>query len=425
MKNLILTASISRLAGGLFYSVRRLHQSISEEGVEVRVIGLRDRYSDEDSTKWLPIAAETHHQLWHWNPLRISPSARQKCWQWTDSRTVIHLHGLWTYLSKVCLDVSEAKDSPRVISPRGMLDPWALKNSFWKKQAVKVLFENRNLKGAACIHALSESEFESIRKLGLRNPVVVLPNGIDLAEYNVGEEKCTHMNERSSVLGDLHVGKENSDSCDFFTDLFPATEGRRILLYLGRLHPKKGLSNLLKAWAILKRKDSQAISGWLLVISGWDQSGHEAVLKKLSADLCLEDHVRFTGPQFNEAKTIAYQLADGFVLPSLSEGLPITVLEAWAHSKPVVMTAECNLPEGFAVGAALQIRASPEDIARGLGELIRMGDLERKGMGERGRNLIPKKFSWPGIAAKMKEVYEWVLGGGSAPEYVRIEKKSL
>jgi glycosyltransferase involved in cell wall biosynthesis len=425
MKNLVLTPSISRLAGGLFYSVRRLHQSISDQGVEVRVVGLRDRYSHEDCTEWLPITAETDHQLWHWDPLRISFSVRQNCWQSTDSSTVIHLHGLWTYLSKVCLDISEAKGIPRVISPRGMLDPWALKNSSWKKQAVRFLFENQNLKGAACIHALSESEFESIRKLGLRNPVVVLPNGIDLPEYNLGEELRTHDNEMSSASEGASTRKDNSRSLQFCSQLFPATDGRRILLYLGRLHPKKGLSNLLKAWAILKQSDPRAITGWLLVISGWDQGGHEAALKKLSAHLCLEDHVRFIGPQFSEAKTVAYRLADGFVLPSLSEGLPMTVLEAWVHAKPVVMTTECNLPEGFAAGAALQIRTSPEDIARGLGQLIQMGDLERKGMGECGRNLIAKKFSWPGIAARMKDVYEWVLGGGSAPEYVRVEKRSL
>ncbi len=97
----------------------------------------------------------------------------------------------------------------------------------------------------------------------------------------------------------------------------------------------------------------------------------------------------------------------------------MVVLEAWAYGKPVLMTPECNLPEGFAAGAALQIGTTPETIATGLNELMEMSEDERVTMGARGRALVAEKFSWPRIGEQMRAVYEWVLGGGDEPDYVR------
>jgi poly(glycerol-phosphate) alpha-glucosyltransferase len=105
-------------------------------------------------------------------------------------------------------------------------------------------------------------------------------------------------------------------------------------------------------------------------------------------------------------------------MPSLSEGLPMTVLEAWASAKPVLMTPECNLPEGFAAGAALQIGTRPEEIAEGLKQVIETSDDDRRAMGNRGRNLVATKFSWLRIGEQMRSVYEWALGGGAVPEAI-------
>jgi poly(glycerol-phosphate) alpha-glucosyltransferase len=110
-------------------------------------------------------------------------------------------------------------------------------------------------------------------------------------------------------------------------------------------------------------------------------------------------------------------------MPSLSEGLPMTVLEAWAYAKPVLMTPECNLPEGFGAGAALQIGTSPEEIATGLKQLMEMSDDDRRAMGIRGRTLVATRFSWPRIGEQMRSVYEWVLGGGPTPDAIRYERQ--
>jgi poly(glycerol-phosphate) alpha-glucosyltransferase len=155
---------------------------------------------------------------------------------------------------------------------------------------------------------------------------------------------------------------------------------------------------------------------WMLAIAGWGGSGYEQKLK----DLAAVPSIVFVGAQFGAEKEACYRACDAFILPSFSEGLPMAVLEAWAYAKPVLMTAECNLPEGFAAGAALQIGTRPEEIAAGLKQLIEMSDDDRRAMGARGRTLAATKFSWPQIGEQMRSVYDWVLGGGPTPQSVRL-----
>src|SRR5262249_25666235 len=147
------------------------------------------------------------------------------------------------------------------------------------------------------------------------------------------------------------------------------------------------------------------------------QGGYESELKRLAAGTS----VGFLGPRFGAEKSECYRTCDAFILPSLSEGLPMTVLEAWAYAKPVLMTAECNLPEGFSAEAALRIGPSPGEIADGVRQLVEMSDDDRIAMGARGRDLVGKNFSWRRIGEQMRAVYEWVLGGGSPPESVRLK----
>jgi poly(glycerol-phosphate) alpha-glucosyltransferase len=300
-----------------------------------------------------------------------------------------------------------------------MLDRWALNNSKWKKRVAAFLYEDRHLHEAACIRALCDSEAESIRAYGLRNPICVIPNGVELPG----------MLENSKV----ESGKWK----------LAFGEGRKVLLYLGRLHPKKNLGALLKGWAEIRKSKVEGGKSeqWLLAIAGWDQGWHEDELKRLAgelglsfaeagtaastaltSDLGLSTSVAFLGPQFGADKDECYRACDAFILPSLSEGLPMTVLEAWSYAKPVLMTPECNLPEGFAAGAALRIGTNANEIADGLKQLFEMNDGDRKAIGERGRALVAEKFSWLQIGEQMRAVYEWVLGGGAPPEAVERGK---
>ncbi|WP_245937211.1 glycosyltransferase [Thioalbus denitrificans] len=193
----------------------------------------------------------------------------------------------------------------------------------------------------------------------------------------------------------------------------------RVLLFLGRIHPKKGLANLLHAWA----QELRASHGrsWHLVVAGWDQNGNQAELEGLVEGLGIGSTVHFVGPQFEKQKLASLLRADAFVLPSFSEGLPMAVLEAWAHRLPVLMTSQCNLPEGFAADAAVPMEPNVESIRQGLGTLFEMSSDELAEMGSRGCALVEDRFTWPAVAAQMCSVYAWVLGQGPRPDCVRLD----
>jgi glycosyltransferase involved in cell wall biosynthesis len=304
---------------------------------------------------------------------------------------------LWKYCSVASHQWHCRSGRPYIVHPHGMLERWALQNAKWKKQIAALLYENTHLRDAACLRALCEAEAQSIRVYGMRNPICIIPNGVDLPDL-----------VESSAL--------EVESLPFQK----FAQGRKVLLYLGRLHPKKNVANLVRAWKQMLESHPSAAKNWVLAIAGWDQGGYERELKKLSSDDGLPASVSFLGPLFGQEKNACYRACDAFILPSLSEGLPMAVLEGWAHAKPVLMTPECNLPEGFAAGAALQVGTTPEQIAAGLKQLAEMSDDDRRAMGVCGRNLVATKFSWPQIGEQMRSVYDWVLGSGPTPQTVRL-----
>jgi poly(glycerol-phosphate) alpha-glucosyltransferase len=128
--------------------------------------------------------------------------------------------------------------------------------------------------------------------------------------------------------------------------------------------------------------------------------------------------VIFLGPQFNEAKAACYHHCDAFVLPSFSEGLPMVVLEAWAYSKPVIMTEECNLPEGFLADAALKMETTETGMATTINELRRMTAADRTAMGSRAHDLVVERFTWSHVGQQLQAVQQWILGGGEKPDCI-------
>ena len=445
IKSANLTGSISRNAGGLFESVRRLVQSLAAGGMEIGVFGYEDEHTAADIGAWAPVPARAFHAI---GPRQFgySPDYRKALIEFSPD--LVHTHGLWIFSSIATNQYCHHRGVPYVISPHGMLDPWAVRHSRWKKAIAHFFYEGAHLNDAFCLRALCEAEARAIRLLGLKNPIAVIPNGIDLpiipnaenlkTETLKPEEQKAESRKQKAEIGD-----------EFQPSAF--ARSRKTLLYLGRIHPKKGLVNLIKAWAAVQgSRHSSPVTRhdeWLLAIAGWDQGGHEAELKRLCGELEIEwqdarEHrtsnieqptfnqpkvsrqksavssqrsVVFLGPQFNKDKMSCYRSCDGFILPSFSEGLPMVVLEAWAHGKPVLMTPECNLPAGFALGAAIRIEPNVESIAQGLQELFRTPHSALRMLGDNGLQLAREQFAWPVVAAEMKRLYEWALGGGDKP----------
>jgi poly(glycerol-phosphate) alpha-glucosyltransferase len=386
----MLTPSVSRLAGGVFPALRGLALALHHPpDLDVSIVGLRDPMTDQDRATWNPL------------PLEVCETRGPRSWGFAGNLVPVlrsahadltHIHGLWMYPSLANL-IQARRGMPYLISPHGMLDSWALANANWKKRIALSLYEAAHLNGAGCIHALCEAELHAIRAFGLRNPVCVIPNGVDLVEQS------DTYGERPDWLKQIPAGS-------------------RILLYLGRLHPKKGLDALLSAWSLARQRQSPGASDWHLVIAGWDQGNYRHELEIRAADLKILDSVSFPGPQFGAAKETTYAHAHALVLPSLSEGMPMAVLEAWSAGLPVLMTQECNLPEGFVKGAARRIMPDPLSIADSLAELFALDDKARQDMGGRGRGLIEDRFAWYRVANEMGAVYRWLSGSGAPPACV-------
>jgi glycosyltransferase involved in cell wall biosynthesis len=386
-----LTPSVSRQAGGLFDAVRRVAQELRRSGDSVIVYSIRDSDSALDLPSWAPVDVRLFEGK---GPPAVgfSPDLRRAVM--AGESDVFVTHGLWRYSSRIVSHWSSDRRKPYVVNPHGMLDPWAVANSRWKKRIAGMLYENRHLREASCIRALCHPEAEAIRAYGLRNPICIIPNGVDLPANSLSEKQPAPW----ARVEALHAHK--------------------ILFSIGRLHPKKNLAALLHAWKLLKDEGAQKCSEWKLVIAGWDELGYSDELQRLAVELAIDADVYFAGPLYGADKAAAFRNADAFILPSLSEGLPMAALEAHAYQLPALLTRECNLPESFEAGAAIQIGTAAESIATGLRRLSAMSDEERMQMGARGRELAHRKFNWVALTGEMHEVIAWVTGGGERPASV-------
>lgn len=382
----VVTGSASRQAGGLFQSVRRLSQTLQATGAKVSVYALHDTDSEADAAAWGDLPPQLFDPL---GPATLGYGRGMTDALVAGGHDLVHQHGIWQLLSCSVGAWRKRTDRPVVISPRGMLDPWAVNNSAWKKRLAAALFERANLSGAACIHALCDAEREAIRAYGITGPVAVVPNGVDPA---VGDRPALEPSWAGRI-----------------------PDGAKVMLFLSRVHPKKGLAPLIEAMAAAAGPDA---ARWHLVVAGWDQGDHQAELEALVDARGLNRRVHFVGPVFGEEKRASLAAADAFVLPSFSEGLPMAVLEAWAFRLPVLMTQQCNLPEGAEHGAAIEVLPVAADLTEGLLRLAAMPDGELAEMGRNGRALVEARFGWDTIGDRMADVYRWACGGGAAPACV-------
>jgi len=382
-KVLHLTTCASRNAGGLFNSVRRLTFETRKNGIDIRVGAIRDSETDADSAAWAPVPLSTFRG----NGLRglvYSPGLSR--WVRKSDAAALHLHGLWQFTALVANSWQRATGRPLVISPHGMLEPWALQQSRWKKRIAGWAFQSECLHRAACLRATSEMEAQSIRAAGYRNPIILIPNGVAVPPS----------------LPDK-----------------PTREDRtRTALFLSRIHPKKGLLELLHSWRKASDRDPKAVSGWQLLIVGPDEGGHLAEVMRLAGHLGLEEAVRYGGSVWNEdERARLYRSADFFVLPTFSENFGMVIAESLACGTPVITTVGAPWRELESHGCGLWIPFGIEPLTESLLCLMHASDTERAFMGSRGQELVSHRYGWASIGLKMAETYRW-LWGGDRPDFV-------
>jgi len=383
------SAYLSRRAGGIFEIELALAKSLNRLGADVTTVGLEDSNWANDRARWSPLQASVSKTI---GPAIFGFAPDMFSQIMAAQADLLHLHYMWMYPSVAVNRWSAKTHNPYIVTPNGMLEPWALRNSAWKKKIAGMFYEHRMLGGAACLQANTKKEAADFRSYGLANPIAVIPNGIDFPLFQ-------SLPSRTS----LEVR-------------FPALKDRRWILFLSRIHPKKGLPHLLRAWARIRKFDD-----WVLVVAGPDEQGHAAEMKKLSGELGREHNVVFTGPLHGENKLAALGGAEAFVLPSFSEGFSMAVLEAAAAGLPIMLTPQCNFPELAQAGGAVEISPDVAGCEAGLRQLLALPDSELQNMGRRGRNLVSRNYTWARIADQMLEVYRWLIEGGSPPSCVRLE----
>ena len=329
---------------------------------------------------------------------------------------IIHVHALWMPANHIAFCVAQRRHIPVMLSVRGSLDPWALRQKSLKKQLALWFFQQRDLRRAASFHATAAQEADNIRAQGLTQPIWVIPNGVDLPDT---------LPERDA-----------------------RQERPRIALFLSRLHPGKGLINLVQAWARIRPH------GWQMRIVGPDVCGHKAVVQSEIEKSGLQGDFVFVGNLDDQAKWREYVNADLFVHPSHSENFGISIAEALAAGLPVITTKGAPWSEllGTAESAEVltygsskveeklltervelcipsckscdPVKRTPElpnsrtsrcgwwiDVGAdplmiALQEAFSLTDEERRIMGRVGRKLVEAKYTWSAIGRQMKQAYE-------------------
>jgi glycosyltransferase involved in cell wall biosynthesis len=299
---------------------------------------------------------------------------------------IVHVHGAWGIMQVTAGRAARRLGVPYLFSPAGMLDQWCLSYKPLRKKLALLLGMHGVFKNAGVLHASAPAEVEGFRRLRLPTPAAVIGSGVDasLAEASTSET-WNHL------------------------------PGPRRLLYLSRLHPVKGLPNLLHAFAAV----AAAHPDWHLVIAGPSEAGERARAETLSRELQLDDRTSFLGPVHGKAKADLYAAAELFVLPSLSENFGLVVPEALAAGLPVVTTQATPWEQLETVDCGRWIPVGAEPLARTLDELLACSREELRESGRRGRALAVKEYSWQSVGEQMESLYRWLRGGTEPPFIVR------
>lgn len=388
-------ASINQNIGGPAVTVTRLLQSLIVAGVSPQIITLD--YTEHGPQVLVDESTITHNIAAGWLSRRFrgwSPALKRDLIAITNKGlNLVHSHGLWMFPNIYARQAAVLANIPLVISPHGMVEEWSLRRSRWKKLFAWQWYERNNLRAAKLFHASSKEEAMSLRRLGLRQPIAMIPFGIDLPEL-------------AAIPGRGILEAK-----------FPELVGKSWLLFLSRLHEKKGVSNLLRVWSEL----APLYPDWQLVLAGPDLDGYGEIARREVAELRIATSVTFTGMLAGDDKSCALGNAELFVLPTHSENFGIVIAEALAHECPVITTKGAPWEDLQTYSCGWWIENEAEVLRATLKEAMGTPIDERRAMGRRGRQLMEDKYSWSRVGEQMKAAYLWCCGYGEKTDFIWTE----
>jgi glycosyltransferase involved in cell wall biosynthesis len=357
MKVFLAVKSLLPSYGGPAFSVSQLAHALAKAGLEVAV--------------WASDASAVQSCLLSpGGSLRAVSGSVAGALEQCGQVDVLHDNGIWLPHNHYLAGLAAERGLVRVVSTRGMLEPSARNHKAWKKRIAWWLYQRHDLCRASYHHATAAAEAQTLRILGLGVPIGIIPNGITVLD------------------ADLPRGEHKE---------------LRTALFLGRIHPIKGISVLIEAWAKLRPQN------WQLLIAGPDELGHRAELKKKVCAASLSGAVRFSDPLNGDAKDRAFANADLFVLPSFSESFGMVIGEALAHGLPVLTTTATPWKTIAVEGCGWSVSPTIAGLLEGLSAATSLDRSALLVMGERGREMVSRQFSWANIAEQFINAYEKLL----------------
>ncbi len=391
MKLLHIIENIDNSYGGPARSVPFLIKYLNRVSVQNKIVSIRLKESEtndicrENSIETLSV---------EYNGPKVARYGKKLCRtieSELDDATILHTHSLWNYPPYCAYKLSKKHHVPLVVSIRGNLYDWNMKKSRWKKKVVLSLFQMEMFKTASCLHATEMNEYHAIRKLGIKTPVALIPNGIELAEFE-------NLPEKASAQKCLGLDPD-----------------KKYLLFLSRIYSKKGLEYLIKVFSAIHQESPE----WELLIAGpvYDQTYFERILSTIKKN-GLSKKVHFFGMVSGEKRLNLFASSNLFVLPAHTENFGMVIGEAMAARLPVITTTGTPWKILKENNAGWWIDLSEENLEKTLGEAMQKPRQSLEEMGNRGYHIIKEQFSWDEIAHKMKSVYQWLVGEGNKPSWV-------
>ena len=314
-----------------------------------------------------------------------------------NSETIFHVHNLWNYIPYIAYKVAYKRDVKLVFSVRGSLYPWSLSQSKIIKKIAWAFFQKRALNSASCIHVTHISELKAVRNIGITTPIAVIPNGVSLKEFNYKKEKIT-------AKKDLRLNIQ-----------------KKYILFISRIHPKKGLDLLIKSWTNLNIK----YPDWdLLIVGPNDDIGYLNYIKKLITDGGIKNKVHFAGMLSGEDRINSFYASSLFVLPSHTENFGIVIAEALAAGLPVITTTETPWEEIKEKNAGWWVKNKQSFIQKAMDEALSLKETELTKLTENGLNLV-QSYDWQIQADKMNNLYSWVLKNTNPPDFLDFNDKEI
>ena len=381
MKVLHVTPSMSPEWGGPAYSVPSLVSALFDEGVHSEIATTRGWKVGTNPIS--PPGVQIHifgtqfpAQLWAAYSKGLSRFLNEEIGRFD----LVHVSEVWHYAAYAAFRAARKHRIPFVMSIRGELSEWSLQHKALKKRIYMIALLSRMLRGADALHAITSAERDQIARLGYDTPTIVAPNGIDIAPF------------------------DNLPALSQFLNKYPGLKGKRVVLFLGRLNPKKGLDILAHSFSSISRQFEDVA----LLVVGPDEYGTRAKMESILSSKGTLDKTVFTGLLTGQDKLGALACADVFVLPSYSDVLGIAVLEAMAARIPVVITEGCEFPEVADHGAGFVVGASEEPVAEALGALLSNESLRIR-MGANGRRLVAECYTWSATGKTVADRYRTLI----------------